>query len=286
MCITFYPAELTGTVLYVGEGPKTDDGKLTHVLGYMNAATNRHDGPNAMILPFPAAESMGPANVVPSAGTRKLMESMAEIVNPKPRFRSMQLGDNYMSRGGSRGFQVFEHGDYTVVMANNASDLAEGMQTVPASKRPSITADQFNDFTALYPNHTFALCCFESKTSTKSDPMFWWYVPQNVESFFMPALDAHDGNAPTEKSVRTDHTLVIGVPGGLPYMWNVLPESISKYLASGIRGAGAAMSMPNGDFVIRKSHVAEDLISAHMGRVSEDGKSGRVFPRQEHDKVQ
>lgn len=285
MCITFYPAELSGTVLYVGEGPKTDDGRLTHVLGYMNAAANHHNGPNAMILPFPADVPMGPANVIPSAGTRKLMESMAEIVNPTPRRRSMTLGSAAVPKDGRRGFQIFEHGDYTVVMAEDAESLNEGLQVVPQNKRPSISAAQFNDFTALYPNHTFALCCFESKASTKSDPMFWWYVPQNTDSFFMPALDAHDGNAPAEKPVRADHTLVIGVPGGLPYMWNVLPESISKYLASGIRGTGATTSMPNGDFVIRKSHVAEDLASSRIGRVSEDGKSGRVFPCRVHDKV-
>jgi len=55
-------AFLSGTKLYVGEATYND--KYVHVLAYQNNAESKEGIPNAMIIPFPTTQSMGPENIL------------------------------------------------------------------------------------------------------------------------------------------------------------------------------------------------------------------------------
>src|SRR5580693_761461 len=76
MCCTFEPAKLSDTTLYCGEHTHPN-GKRVHVIGYQNTVENRAGGPNAMIIPFPAAELMGPSNIIDTSKTPSILQDMA-----------------------------------------------------------------------------------------------------------------------------------------------------------------------------------------------------------------
>src|SRR5689334_18183446 len=81
MCITFHASELSNTKLYAGEARRGDT--YVHVIAYQNKAATK--GPNAMILPLPAAVMPGPENVVDTRGFELFLDdihSATEIADP------------------------------------------------------------------------------------------------------------------------------------------------------------------------------------------------------------
>ncbi len=91
MCCTLGPAQLSKTILYAGESSR--EGRTIHVLGYQNRAENRSPGPNAMILPFPAAASMGRDNVLDLRSAPTVLEEYARAVAAEPATKSGRLED-------------------------------------------------------------------------------------------------------------------------------------------------------------------------------------------------
>ncbi len=276
MCCTLGLAKLTKTVLYAAEAKV--NGKYVHVLGYQNQAENLTQGPNAMILPFPAAESMGSTNVVDTSKCQKILTNYASAVKPLTRG-----GDSlYASKGAMKSIQVFDTGNYTVVLADDANDIPSALNQVPVSKRPRINDAVFNAYSKWYPNQPIALCCFEQGAKTAPEPMLWYYVPKDPTRLFAPALDAHDGNPPDlNQKVKVDTAVIFGSacdPISYQYASGVLfqdkvPDNVRPFLASRVWGHHIDNRLENGDFSLLISSLNNGATKPSWERVQPPGAS-------------
>lgn len=244
MCCTLEPAELSNTILYAAEA--NVNGKLVHVLGYQNRAQTR--GPNAMILPFPAIEAMGPGNVLDTSSCKHILDDYAEAI--RPRSRGMSKGFGY-DHDSFNEVQVFDSGRYSVVLAKDARAIPDALGLVPAGKRPALNPAIFQAYSEWYPGWPIALCCFDG--AVESEPMLWWYVPRDNNRLFLPALDAHDGKPPVlGQRVSVDHTILFGStirPRGYKvHFQDTVDPALEPYLAKLVIGATIKQTMPNGDF--------------------------------------
>jgi len=264
MCITFREAELSNTKLYAGEARRGD--AHVHVIAYQNKAATR--GPNAMILPLPAAVMPGPENVVDTRGFKRFLDDI---------HRATERHD-FLDLRAAPGAQVFDVGSYTVVLTASPLAVPEALASVPASKRPAVNALVLDAFEKLYPGWPLAVCCWDG--SFEAEPLLWWYEPRMPDQLFAPALDAHDGQPPrADAEVRVDHHVAFGStlhPTGdeVHYRddvhvrdarpapsWLAPHESASRedsppprpaastgLLPPRVRGTRLTGSMPNGDF--------------------------------------
>jgi hypothetical protein len=266
MCLSLEPSKMSDTILYAGD--TTIDGRYLHVLGYQNKAENLFDGPNAMILPFPTEIKMGPQNVVDTTAAQHILTDMA-------------LGFEMRSRGGTKslGFgpdddligsyvEVFDSGDYTIVLAADARDVPRVIHMVPPQKRPRVNKDVFASYPELYPEWPVALCCWQAKARVEAQPMLWWYMPKHHDLLFLPAVDGHNGKPPNLKdAAMRDHTLVVGTTATTPQLnsqgWapryrDTLSEELQKYVPKRVVGQKLKGWQPNADIYVRtrKAHEA------------------------------
>ncbi len=252
MCCTLRPAHLSKTILYAGEAER--DGRTVHVLGYMNRARNKVTGPNAMILPFPAAEKMGPANALESQGCKFILKNMADAIQIHMFSKGARRGGMLTLGAVAGSVQVFDSGMYTVVLADNARDIPHVLDRVPEHKRPEINEEIFGAYAELYPECPIALCCFEANKDMDAEPLLWWYTPKNPSELFAPALDAHDGHAPDLKAhVSVDHDVVFGstiTPRGVSVRYREqIPSHIAPFIPMKVVGHSFQEAiMRNGDF--------------------------------------
>ena len=310
MCCTFEKARLSNTILLAVETEMVVDGEktLVHLMGYQNVAENLSPGPNAMILPFPAANAMGPHSVLDTSTYPKLLDNYAAAL--QRRTRSATKGSRSIALN-SDSVQVFDSGKYTIVLATNPEDIPGALNQVPEHKRPKLNEAIFSAYKKWYPNWPVALCCFgveakEEKVSSilqqardslsrkmfdydsedgpkmKSDPLLWWYVPSNPNKLFVPGLDAHDGGVPKlYEDVLVDHSVVFGstlspsghsVPG-----WESIPAQLKQYLPRLVVGSQMQDEfIPNGDFSLsvelaRDAKLFEDQNGMNNKRVLPPG---------------
>lgn len=207
MCCTLRPARLSKTTIYSAEVYHPDQGHC-HVIGYQNSV--RAVGPNAMILPFPAEGKMGPENVVNDPQLKHVLgiyQSAVKSLGPNNDERMSKGPRRYGAALTSRRAQVFESGSYTIALADQVMDLSEALTRIPEEKRPEISDEFLKGLSALYPDWPIALCCFKGSMDSP-EPLFWWFKPRFPEVLFAPAIDAHDGDAPSlEGQVARDHTI-------------------------------------------------------------------------------
>jgi hypothetical protein len=232
MCIVISQgARLSNTTIYAAEVLHPTQGDV-HVIGYQNTVeASPHAGPNAMILPLPTDQDLGPANVIDGRGALKTSLGVyAKAVEAmKPRMRSLSFGRGDLTKGArleSPSFQVFDSGSYTIALGSTAEALPEALKQVSEDKRPRAPASFFVELAKAYPATPMAICCF--KGSFQAEPLFWWYKPRDPSRLVAPGIDAHDGNPPVPGKVSRDHTLIWG-----------------SYRAEGLRdGAGVQRDLP------------------------------------------
>lgn len=198
MCISAQPANFSNTHLYAGEALYNNE--LVHVMGYQNKAVS--DGPNAMLLPIPTDKSMSKDNLIDCRDFPEFMVDIAAATR-------LQTFSDKMSKSVRRGFaaasfQIFDSGSYTVVLASSVNGILEALNVVPKEKRPELSKNLLNGMCVLYPDHTFALCCWNG--NIEAEPILLWYSPKDKDYLFAPALDAHDGDSPNPRAdVNVDH---------------------------------------------------------------------------------
>lgn len=273
MCCTLSPSRMSSTLLLTSIAKR--DNKIVHVMGYQNTAQNLGRGPNAMLLPFPAAEPMGAENILDTSSYRSVLSNMASHFQP----RSRRVTRRSLTK--SAPAQVFDSGAYTVVLAQSAADIPEALARVPAAKRPALNQEIFNAYARWYPGWQVALCCFDG--AIEASPLLWWYVPQDATSLFFPALDAHDGDVPDlGTEVMTDHTLMWGSNAPLQPYWAAIehpgaPAAMEAFLPTQIRGCRVQHSKPNGDWRVP---VPTLFNAGHPGAGMEavDSDQYRVLP--------
>lgn len=260
MCCTLGPAHLSKTILYAGEAIR--EGRTIHVLGYQNRAENRSPGPNAMILPFPAAASMGRDNVLDLRSAPTVLEEYTRVVAAKPATKSGRLEDMLLSLGA----EVFDSGSYTIVLARDARAIPDAIDQVPEARRPLVTRAIFEAYAGWYPDWPIALCCFDG--TMDAEPMLWWYEPVDPSRFFMPALDAHDGEPPVIGArVEVDHTLIWGSsirPDGIRvHFRDPVPSQLRPFLADRVWGVDMHdQRLRNGDFVLSVDKLARNKVGS------------------------
>ena len=240
MCITLGPADLRGTRLYAGVGEV--DGKVVHVIAYQNSAKSA--GPNAMILPIPAAVMPGERNVIDTRDFADFLFTIhaATEVN-KP--RSSDRG------GAASAASVFDVGSYTVVLAEKAGAVVAALSRVPPEKRPAADPRLLAAFEEHYPGWPLALCCWRG--SVQPEPLLWWYEPKFPDRLFAQALDAHDGGPPDlGAKVKVDHYLAFGAKnfrgGAEVWFYQQIPPEVQNLLPDTVWGTRIHAKLPNGDF--------------------------------------
>lgn len=256
MCCTSGNANLYDTILYAHQIVK--DEKLVHILGYQNSVENLEPGPNAMILPLPAKSTLGPDNIIDTTEYKECLIKMARIVANNGR---------RMTKSATRSFsvQVFESGEYTVILSKDSSLISQSLQVLPVNKRPNISKEILKAYTEWYPDWPIAVCCFEA-TEMEASPLLWWYEPIDSSRFFLPALDGHGKTPDLNEKVTVDHTLIIGSNAEHAYLtkhdihidnlikYNTSVENninqIKQYLPSKILGRKIEGRYKNGDFYV------------------------------------
>ncbi len=262
MCCTLEPSHVSKTILSCIETRHPDHGRVIHVAGYQNKASSDQPGPNAMLLPFPSRVLMGPENVLDTRLAKSILKDYAEAIQPRRR-GLMRGGPRLKSLSYDDDVQVFESGSYHIVLARNAAAIPAALNFVRWDKRPRVKQDIFDRYAEFYPAASWqlALCCWNG--SVDAEPMMWHYEPNDLETLFFPALDAHDGRPPVLSStVGVDHTLVVGSTlRELDYANSVeftdnLPSNLKPFVAKAVIGEQYDKRLQNGDWQFNVGNFA------------------------------
>lgn len=257
-CCSLAPASFSATKGLASETRM--NGKVVHLLGYQNRALNKStaSGGNAMLLPIPAKPgTMTERNILNTRFAPNILDDMAKLFPEESTDRQLTLRDGIAKAGGSGFVHVFQSDIYTIVLAQNAQDLPAALSRVPEAKRPRMNKAIFDAYAKWYPNHTFALCCFNNRDAAVAKPMLWWYEPIDKEKLFFPGLDEHDGSVPSMKSrVSVDHALAFSTPAfthanGREVLYtDKLAPFLKDVLPVRIQGERLKGTMPQGDFSV------------------------------------
>ncbi len=273
-CCSVWPARFSDTKGWIGEIKVNNE--MVHVLAYSNIAQNLAEkdgktGGNAMFLPIPSKPAtMNQKNIFDMKKATRVLRDMQLALDVRshepPGEATKDLFHGEMPR-----IQVFEHGVYTIVLAQHASDIPAALSRVPENKRPAINTKIFSAYEKWYPGWTFALCCFDNKDAQNAEPMVWWYHPQYPKVFFFPALDEHTGDVPNlTATVDVDHFVAASSPqldklrkekplpqglGEVFYQDREIPKEVQNVLPKHVVGATLTGKFGNGDFLANAADV-------------------------------
>ena len=283
MCVSVAPAKFASTIVY---GRATEiAGRSVHVLGYQNVAENLAPGPNAMILPIPAATPMGPSNAIDARPFARILEQYRAAL------RSLMPAPA-AGRGLPRGaappqVQVFESGSYTVVLVHEAEidAIQLALATVPEVKRPRISPALIHIYQRWYPGWHIALCCFDGGVGGP-EPMLWRYEPLDPTHVFLPGLDAHDGGLPRlDDVVALDHAVALGIDSPSPepslraasiQIPSTLPSELAPLFPARVTGqASMTNQIANGDWYLPAIPTRASLQAALLERRRPPGARAR-----------
>lgn len=284
MCITTEPARLSNTIIYAAEVQKRVlgevgrwTGEVVHVIGYQNKANSAPGRPNAMILPLPSAEPLGPANIIDTRKFKNILGSYdkaIERLNPKRRdTRSRGFGTDGVTL--SKGFQVFESGSYTVALADRPVTMRLALDHVPEEKRPEIPGSFLAGLGQLYADWPIAICCFKGNLEAP-EPLLWWFKPRFPHALFAPAIDAHDGNPPDPNvQVDRDHTLAFASYRSqranderlINDIQRDVPAEFQWLFAPSIVGTKIEGRTGNGDFSLPVSAILDDRVPQYIPKI-------------------
>nr|WP_246425726.1 hypothetical protein [Streptomonospora nanhaiensis] len=259
------PADFSATTLYAGRLRHPEHG-LVHVAGYQNVALNLAGGPNAMVLHFPA-RAMGPDNFVPVGDAENVLADMALALPPPAPAAPGGMAPMGGAAGAAPRVRVFDHDVYTVLLAEDATLIPAALEEVPRRRRPRLDHGLLRFYTDHYPDHVFAVCCFDTAERRRAKPLLVWYVPLDPDVLTAPALDGHTGGPPDlADRVLTDHTVLFGTDEaadgwGWPVRYrDTAGPGLAPFLPDAVVGARFHGFMPNGDFAIPHAAVlAGDL---------------------------
>jgi hypothetical protein len=259
MCVSAGPARLTGTILYGGVVDHPVHGAI-HVLGYQNTPQNLADGPNAMLLHLPGVLTR--ANFIDTSACPLILRQMVDAVRPVSVSRAFQ--------SAPQSVEVFDHDIYTVVLASSASLVSDALAWVPLRRRASVSAELLGFYADHYPDHTIALCCFDTKDALEADPLLIWYAPHDPSVLSLPAVDCHTGGIPDlAAQVPADHWVILGSsPAGTPIARH---PAVADFLPSHVIGRRFDGPTPNGDFRISRQDLRNDDLTG-LRRVTEPGR--------------
>lgn len=255
MCCTFFESKLSDTILYAAESEL--DGRRIHVMAYQNRATNLAKGPNAMLLPIPAAKPLTPDNMLDTRlfkGILRHYVTVYEAAKPRSRTLPTRGKDMLLSKGAKA--EVFDRGSFTVVLAQDARLIPAALARVPEHRRPQPNRAIFSAYAKYYPGWHMAMCCYDG--AIEAEPMVFWYESLFPNRLFAPALDAHDGNPPDlARKVSRDHYVFFaakranrGIAIDKERISNTIPLPHQPLFVDHFAGTQLTGTYPNGDFWI------------------------------------
>jgi hypothetical protein len=281
MCCTFTASEMSDTRLYAGEAEK--NGETVHVLAYQNTAQT--STPNAMVLPIPTNTKLGVDNLI---DTREFKGFLKDITNATREYTKGFSGRRGMTLGAAfndSDAEVVDVGSYTVVLADNVSQIPEALTRVPERKRPTVSTQFLLGYGKLYPKQPIVVCCWDG--SIEAEPLLMWYVPRDRTTLFIPTMDAHDGKAPNlEEKVYTDHIISVGSVGPdtdrpVRYTTGKIPVAVAGLLPTHVHGHRLPDWLRNGDCFVKTAALHQhDKKDYYMGGTNvelERGFNGKVF---------
>lgn len=264
MCCTFFESKLSDTILYAAESEL--EGRRVHVMAYQNRAANLAKGPNAMMLPIPAAKPLTPDNMLDTRPFKNILRDYVtayEAAKPKPKAEG--FGTDLLFSNVAKA-EVFERGSFTVVLAQDARLIPAALARVPEHRRPQPNRAIFSAYAKHYPGWHMALCCYDGVI--EAEPMVFWYEPLFPKRLFAPALDAHDGNPPDlNRWVHRDHYVFFaakqanrGIPLDRRRRSNPIPTEHQPLFVDHFAGTQLTGVYPNGDFWIDVKDLNSDSI--------------------------
>jgi hypothetical protein len=264
MCMSARPSVMSRTLIYSGEAIHNE--KYVHVLAYQNSANSQ--GPNAMILPFPTSQEMGPENIV---DTTQFSRFLKDITNASriDTLSDMLGGRLNSTRSFTKAAVIIESGSYTVVLAHDPKDIPDTLAKLPENKRVEISDAFLEGYAALYPDQPIAVCCWNG--NIKAEPLLWWYEPADKDNLFIPTMDAHDGNAPVPNSlVGVDHNISVGstiqdYKGAQVTYSNLLSSQVKSLLPTSVFGTKIATPMLNNGDMWAKTASMDHKITMNRG---------------------
>lgn len=263
MCVSMDLADFSGTTLYGGRRNHPTLG-MVEVLGYQNTAVNLATGPNAMLLHLPSP-GVRSSQFIGVGRHGDVLSRMVDAMRPV----AAVAGMGWMQASGQA--EVFEHDIYTVVLANDPTQITTALAQVPSNKRPAVNPELFEFYRDVFLHHTVALCCFDNAQAHRAKPLLIWYEPADKDRIVLPALDCHTGAVPDRDTlVRRDHWLLFGVDEptqdwGEPIDYAPdMRHSLRAFLPDRITGVEILGDrFPNGDFAISY----DDLLRSDLTKI-------------------
>ena len=256
MCVTVARGKLSNTIVLAAQARV--NGGMRHVMGYQNRPLTRR-GPNAMILPVPALPgTLTPEAMILTEDFPHILDDM--VMSMRPTVASRVAVDAL----SVHEVVVFEHGIYTVVLAQHAGAIPSAYPLVPERKRPPLNPKLFAAYDEWYPDWPVLVCCFDNEDAQQSEPILLTYQPRSPDVLFFPALDCHTGKVPRRRAkVLVDHDLVfstLDMPHGMPVHYrDDIPGDVRSILPDEVLGIGyQRVDMPNGDWVVPVDAINED----------------------------
>lgn len=249
MCVCVAPGKLSDTIVLASEVQV--NGEVRHVMGYQNRPRTRR-GPNAMILPVPALpQTLAPEALVLTEDFPHILEDMREAIFPVPAADPVTA----IPMQAVPDVVVFEHGIYTVVLAQHAHAIPDAYPLVPQDKRPPLKMAIFDAYAEWYPEWPVLVCCFDNRQAAKASPILLSYRPRFPQTLFAPGLDSHTGRVPNRKArVSVDHTIVLAaedMQNGLEVRYrDDIPAGVRPLLPQRVIGFRSWARLPNGDWCV------------------------------------
>ncbi len=217
---------------------------------------------NALILPIPDE-----LNNIKALNTETCPNFLKDIRKALAGPASFGI-DGSRSVGKGRGIdapvRIIQVGIYTVVLSASARAISKALRgAVAADKRPEIGQDLLDAYEEWYPGWALAVCCFNNTEAKRADPLLFSFEPSKQEdpdTFFIPMLDAHDGNRPDlTAEVDVDHTVFVScadISGeSVYYSDQSIASGVAAQLPQSVLGRDVKGSYRNGDLIYRRSDL-------------------------------
>jgi hypothetical protein len=254
MCVTFAPARLSGTIVYIGKQ------KSTHVVGYQTTAISK--GPNAIILHVPG--QIANDNLIDTRGFPNLFKNMRDLLIPRPR-------NSFSFNSDEASSKTVDHhvcGLYDILVTDTPTAIPGALAQIPVEKRPNISAELMDYYSKpFFKGNKFLVWCFdEIDEANLKQPILFSYTPTDPDVLTIPGIDAHDGGVPKLGLVDRDHWLLYGsyeldssTHGTRVRYSDKIPSEIKQILPNKVIGKNFSAQTQNGDFTITAREISQGI---------------------------
>jgi hypothetical protein len=301
MCVSLHPARFTDTIVGAFE-----DASGRRYLAYQNTAANLAAGAaskaapsrpprrgatrrsgnwtieeavtpeatsagsgNAMILPVP--DDVDNIEIIDTTSCPNFLKDIRSALTPRsrgPLRRGATLGKGLDSR-----VRIVEFDLYTIVIAADAKAIGNALKlkAIPDDRRPALNQKIIDAYARWYPGWAISIWCFNTTEAKRAKPALIAYDPTkqaDPDVFFVPTLDAHDGNVPDlTAEVDVDHTIVVATSdmaedSALPvyYSDSDMAAGIRQLLPTQVMGKIVSGQYRNGDVIFHRKHLKQGLL--------------------------